>query len=176
MIAKIKEFFKKNEADIIMVIGVILISIVSFGFGWVLAKNYYFNNYITKNDNKNEIKIEEPEASFESSNENAPNNLENLKASIDRKNIKETMPQNNFTENNKISAGKGEYNNNYSQNPSLSANCKYVGSKNSNVYHLPDCPGAKRIKEENKRCFSSKEEAEKAGYRPAKNCSWSSIK
>ena len=46
----------------------------------------------------------------------------------------------------------------------------YVGSKNSNKYHLPDCPGALRIKEENKIWFSSKEEAENLGYNPATNC------
>ncbi len=43
-------------------------------------------------------------------------------------------------------------------------NCKYVGSKNSDKYHLPDSGTAKNIKEENKVCFSSKEEAESKGY------------
>ncbi|MDP2676619.1 MAG: Ada metal-binding domain-containing protein [bacterium] len=46
----------------------------------------------------------------------------------------------------------------------------YVGSKNGSVYHLPGCSGASRIAEENKIWFSSKEEAENLGYRPAKNC------
>ena len=46
----------------------------------------------------------------------------------------------------------------------------YVGSKNSNKYHLPDCPGALRIKEENKIWFSSKAEAENLGYIQADNC------
>lgn len=46
----------------------------------------------------------------------------------------------------------------------------YVGSKNSNKYHLPNCPGALRIKEENKIWFSSREEAENLGYTPASNC------
>ncbi|MDP3785018.1 MAG: Ada metal-binding domain-containing protein [bacterium] len=45
-----------------------------------------------------------------------------------------------------------------------------VGSKNSRVYHFPWCSGAQRIKEENKIYFSSKEEAEKTGYKPAANC------
>ena len=45
-----------------------------------------------------------------------------------------------------------------------------VGSKNGTVYHYTSCPGAKRIKEENKIFFNSREEAEKAGYRPAANC------
>ena len=46
----------------------------------------------------------------------------------------------------------------------------YVGSRNSNKYHLPDCPGALRIKEENKIWFSSKKEAEDLGYTSASNC------
>lgn len=46
----------------------------------------------------------------------------------------------------------------------------YAASKNSDKYHLPWCAGAQRIKEENKIWFASKEEAEKAGYKPAENC------
>jgi hypothetical protein len=46
----------------------------------------------------------------------------------------------------------------------------YVASKNGTKYHLPWCSGAKRIKEENKVFFATKEEAEKAGYTPAANC------
>ena len=40
----------------------------------------------------------------------------------------------------------------------------FVGSINSNKYHWPDCPFAKRISEENKVWFSTEEEAEKSGY------------
>ncbi|MFZ5559833.1 MAG: Ada metal-binding domain-containing protein [Patescibacteria group bacterium] len=47
---------------------------------------------------------------------------------------------------------------------------KVVGSKNSDKYHLPDCPGAKQISEQNKIWFDSIEAAEKAGYKPAANC------
>jgi len=47
---------------------------------------------------------------------------------------------------------------------------RVVGSKNSDKYHLPECPGAKQISEQNKIWFNSIEEAEKAGYKPASNC------
>lgn len=47
---------------------------------------------------------------------------------------------------------------------------KYVASKNSDKYHLSTCPGAKQIKEENKRWFASKADAENAGLVPAANC------
>ncbi len=46
----------------------------------------------------------------------------------------------------------------------------FVASKNGTKYHYPWCPGALNIKEENKIWFSSKNEAEKAGYTPAANC------
>ena len=46
----------------------------------------------------------------------------------------------------------------------------YVGSRSGKTYHLPWCSGAKRIKEENKIWFQSKEEAEGRGYAPAGNC------
>jgi len=41
---------------------------------------------------------------------------------------------------------------------------KFVGSINSNKYHWPDCPSAKKISEENQIWFSSEEEAQSAGY------------
>lgn len=46
----------------------------------------------------------------------------------------------------------------------------FVASKNGSKYHYPWCSGAKRMKEENKIWFATKEEAEKAGYAPAANC------
>jgi len=49
-------------------------------------------------------------------------------------------------------------------------NCAFVGSRNSNKYHLPSCRYAKTIKPENLVCFSSKEDAQKRGYQPDANC------
>lgn len=45
-----------------------------------------------------------------------------------------------------------------------------VASKQGKSYHFPWCSGAKRISDENKITFLSREAAEKAGYVPAKNC------
>lgn len=47
---------------------------------------------------------------------------------------------------------------------------KYLTSKSGTSYHYPWCQGALKIKEENKVWFQTKEEAEKAGYKPAGNC------
>ena len=46
----------------------------------------------------------------------------------------------------------------------------YVASKKSNVYHLPTCKWAKKIKVQNYIEFKSIKEAEDAGYRPCKVC------
>ena len=47
---------------------------------------------------------------------------------------------------------------------------KYIASKSGTSYHYPWCPGALKIKEENKIWFQTKEEAESRGYKPAGNC------
>ena len=47
---------------------------------------------------------------------------------------------------------------------------KYVASKNSKVFHLPDCTSAKRIKPENLITYNNRAEAVNAGKRPCKTC------
>lgn len=42
----------------------------------------------------------------------------------------------------------------------------YVASKNSKVFHKPDCSFVAKIKEENKIWFSSIKEAESKGFKP----------
>ncbi len=53
---------------------------------------------------------------------------------------------------------------------SVRAEGRYVASRNGTKYHLPWCDSAKRIKEENKIWFDSKQAAEAAGYTPAATC------
>jgi len=38
ILAKIKDFVKTNKADIILVVGVILVSLLSFALGYITAK------------------------------------------------------------------------------------------------------------------------------------------
>ena len=47
---------------------------------------------------------------------------------------------------------------------------RFVASRGGSAYHYPWCPGALKIKEENKIWFQTKEEAEAKGYKPAGNC------
>lgn len=47
---------------------------------------------------------------------------------------------------------------------------KFVGSKEANVYHTPECPAVKKISKENKVYFQSEEEAKEAKFAPCKKC------
>ena len=53
---------------------------------------------------------------------------------------------------------------------STAAKYEYVASKNSKVFHKPDCSSARRIKPENLIDYNSRAEAIKAGKRPCKRC------
>ncbi|MBN1391643.1 MAG: hypothetical protein JW947_02445 [Sedimentisphaerales bacterium] len=53
---------------------------------------------------------------------------------------------------------------------SAPAENKYVSSKNSGVFHKPDCSSAKRIKPENLVSYSNRDEAIKAGKKPCGRC------
>jgi hypothetical protein len=50
------------------------------------------------------------------------------------------------------------------------AKYRYVASKNSRVFHRPDCRWAERIAPENLIGYSSREEAIESGKRPCKSC------
>ena len=53
---------------------------------------------------------------------------------------------------------------------SQSVNATFVGSRNSNKYHLPTCQWAQRINASNLVTFSSKQDAESRGYIPCRVC------
>jgi endonuclease YncB( thermonuclease family) len=45
-----------------------------------------------------------------------------------------------------------------------------IGNRNSHVYHRPDCPDYQKVSERNRIYFSTTAEAERAGFRVARNC------
>ncbi len=47
---------------------------------------------------------------------------------------------------------------------------KIIGNTRTKIYHRPDCPNYNKVGAENKIEFETVEEAEKAGYRAARNC------
>jgi hypothetical protein len=57
-----------------------------------------------------------------------------------------------------------------SANGSPSSTGLIIGNKNSKIYHVPGCSTYNSVSEKNRVTFSTAEEAEKAGYRKAKNC------
>jgi len=122
MLAKLKNFVKNNNADIFIILTVILVALIAFGIGRLSAPKS--EPILIKN-------LEQ--ASVED---------------IDVENQGKVYPP--ATEQSDVG--------------------RVVGSKNSDKYHLPECPGAKQINEQNKIWFDSIEAAEKAGYKPAGNC------
>lgn len=45
-----------------------------------------------------------------------------------------------------------------------------IGNRNSRIYHEPNCPNYNDVSPQNRVTFGSREEAERAGYRRARNC------
>jgi methylphosphotriester-DNA--protein-cysteine methyltransferase len=51
-----------------------------------------------------------------------------------------------------------------------SASGQIIGNKRSMIYHLLNCPDYSKISEKNRQYFKTEQDAEKAGYRVARNC------
>jgi len=112
-------------------------------------------------------------------NSNANNNNYNL-GNINTRNATNTVSNvagnvANATSN-VASAIGNKISNTVSNNSAPAANTATVsgpirGNKSSHIYHLSNCPDYGKIAKENIVTFTSRAEAEKAGYRIAKNCS-----
>lgn len=138
----IKQFWLKHETKVVLIIGFILVAIIAFEAGTLQGQKWQ----------QKPLVIEKPAQTEAIAAEN------------------QAPPQ---TQNSALGGQKqAEAGLNTSQNPSttLGASCAFVGSKNSDKYHLPTCRWAKQIKPENIVCFSSVEDAVKKGYQPDKNC------
>lgn len=46
----------------------------------------------------------------------------------------------------------------------------YIGNSNSKKFHTPDCSSAKKLKDENKVSFKTRDEAVNEGYKPCGRC------
>jgi hypothetical protein len=131
---QIKKFWQENEKKLIILLGFLLVSIISFEAGVLNGEKWQ----------KEPLIIEKPASAGETINaDQRPS--EASKLATEGKN-----PEN------KVSTP--------------SAECAFVGSKNSNKYHLPTCRWAKQIKPENLVCFKTVDEAVQRGYQPDKNC------
>jgi len=162
---KIFKWIKNNEGDIVLVVGIILIALISFYLGILSASNL---------TNQEDIEKEVGEYSVSPVIQNIP--IESMEANVGENLNLNLDNESNDNSINKKTFSMEEGDNKIKQKPEINENkieegeYQIVASKNGEVYHYVWCSGAKRIKEENKIYFKSKEEAEKAGLRPAKNC------
>lgn len=138
------DFLKRNQEKLLLLLGFILVLCAGFFSGY-----FYSQSQIEKR----EIIVEEPNRGCKDLFNSMPANnnpdpdlsaTPSSQAGVEQNAPKVTNPQNKTG--------------------------MFVASKNSTIYHKPDCKYVKQIKEENKVWFSSAEEAEKAGYKPDKNC------
>ena len=126
MLARIKDYFKRNHSDLFIIAVIVFVALIAFGIGRL----------------------------------SAPKSEPVLIRNLEQASVEDLIPGQNEEAIQRGNEGtiQGEYKG------------QVVGSKNSDKYHLPDCPGAKQISEQNKVWFNSIAEAEKAGYSPAANC------
>ncbi len=141
----IKKIWKEHDQKILFFLAFILIAAVSFNAG-----RTYEN---TKESAQINVKINPLEADNPKEEK-----ILALGEALERKGINPNAAGNNNKESGELVGA---------ENPQ---ECMFVGSKNSDKYHLPDCRYAKNIKSENLVCFSSIEEAEKQGYVAAGCC------
>ncbi len=132
-------FLKNNQEKVLLLLGFILVFSAGFSSGY-----FYFQE---QDSNEYNITIEDP--------------------SQDCKNLFNAEPIKEYVEVgfNSSSQVKGEQ----SKSDSVHLQNKtgmFVASKNSKIYHLPDCQYVKRIKDENKIWFKSAKEARERGYSP----------
>lgn len=54
--------------------------------------------------------------------------------------------------------------------PQSTQNCIVIGNRNSGIYHVPGCASYSKVAPHNREYFCTEAEAERAGYRKARNC------
>lgn len=153
------EFWKEHDQKILTFLAIVLVALVSFQAGVTHQKE---REVAEINVNLNQKTTSNPQQE----------KLQAIAGAMDRQGIdleKLAANMSSVGSSDEISAIKeavvaGETTDGQNQE------CAFVGSKNSDKYHLPNCRYAANIKPENKVCFSSKEEAESKGYVAAGCC------
>ena len=132
-------FLKNNQEKLLLLLGFVLVFSAGFSSGY-----FYFQE---QGSNEYNIIIEEPS--------------QDCRDLFNAEPIKEYVEV-DFNSSSQI---KGEQSKTDSVNLENKTGA-FVASKNSKIYHLPDCGYAKKIKDENKIWFKSAKKAEEAGYSP----------
>lgn len=151
LFTKLIAFWGKHEAKIVISIGMILVSVISFEFGLIQGKK----------SQSSPLVIEKVAQAQETDSQGCSIALPGA--------------QNSTPEAKKPTIGASTQVKNQSTgqaNPSSSVgvNCAYVGSKNSNKFYPPTCSYAKRIKPENIVCFATAQEAISQGRTASTGC------
>jgi hypothetical protein len=124
---------------------------IALGLGLIFVAIIAFEAGVLKGQNWQQKPLVIEKAGECSASINGPENAQNS-AQANQKPI----PAASATETQTVPAGRQD--------------CAFVGSKNSNKYHLPTCSYAKNIKPENIVCFKSPEDAASRGYQADKSC------
>lgn len=142
----LRRFWQNHESKIVVAIGMILVAIISFEAGILKGQKWQQAPLVV---------------------EKTPENC-SAKTTLDQKASERlTAAQ---TQNLPPESKDSDSIANIAPTTKSAAKCLFVGSKNSNKYHLPTCRWAKQIKPENIVCFSSHDDAAARGYQADKNC------
>jgi len=145
----VRNWLNDNQADIVLVCGIILVAVISFGLGRLTAP-------VTT---KEAVVIENQEAS-------TLNNMgQNMGQNTGQNNIEQTVNQNSAKQNANSEENKSSAN--QIGNTLSSEKGIVVASRNGTKYYWPWCSGVSKIKPENLIWFKSEAEAKAAGYAPS---------
>ena len=161
---KIKNFWQKNDQKILFFLSFALLAVVSFNAGRTYESSVKPAE-IKMSINQNPMLASNPKQE----------RIQALGEAVERSGAVGEIGKVLAQENNSngsvppVSVDGGNQNSSDS-NVVENKNCALIGSKNSDKYHKADCSYAKKIKAENRVCFSSPEEAQGKGYQPAQCC------
>lgn len=139
--SSLKQFWIDHESRIVLAVGLVLVAVISFEFGYVQGKTGKIAPVV----------IEKPAESPKTGQGETDDAIMEPGIQKSEKALK-TADQ-------------------APSNPSTSPkNCAYVGSKNSNKFYPPTCSYAKRIKPDNVVCFATAQEALSQGRTQSTGC------
>ena len=140
-VSKIKYFFLKHETKLVLFVGFMLISTISFEIGVLQGQKWQQKPLLI------EKQVSAPLAG-EMVENGAPGAPEGVSAEQKDATMTKTEP--------------------VKSQPAKIEKCAYVGSKNSTKFYAPNCSWAKQIKPENVVCFASADEALRQGRTESK--------
>lgn len=129
---RLKEFLQKNESKVVLFVGFLLVSAISFEAGTLQGQKWQQEPLIVEKGVLESKELKTVEKGHFETSEGVSNAQKD--ATISKIDVPQTQT---------VIDGK----------------CPYVGSKNSEKFYLASCSWAKRIKPENLVCFQTAEQA-----------------